>query len=103
MNHKKMRSPKKDLPTDLGRAIRGGSPAMLIPTLLVVGPLLGFFAGAWIGEKFADNKVLGGLIGLFLGFGASIREVIKVIQRISAEEEQRQSKNSPQENHNDND
>jgi len=92
-----MNESKKDISTDLGRAIRNGSPAMLIPTLLVVGPLLGFFAGSWIGEKLADHGVLGGLIGLLLGFIASIREVIKVIQRISAEEQRQSKKAHPQE------
>ncbi len=70
-------------PSEPDAGWRSASLAMMIPTIMLVGPLVGYFLGRWIGDKGFGEPRLGGGIGLLLGFMAGVREIVKIIQRIS--------------------
>lgn len=53
--------------------------AVTIPTILAVGPLLGFFIGSFLDTKFKSGSVFL-LIFLILGFAASVKETINIIR-----------------------
>lgn len=61
---------------------------MAIPTMLLAGPLVGYFLGSWADTKLATDPYLT-LVGLVLGFVAAGREtymLIRKAQRIEEEE-----------------
>ena len=62
--------------------LRSAGLALMIPSLMVAGPLLGFLLGRWFGGM-AGPADGGSLIGLALGLAAGIREVIKILRRMS--------------------
>lgn len=61
------------------------SLATAIPVFLLVAPLLGFFAGKWIGAHW-DAERAGSLAGLAIGLVSGIRETIKLIRRLPGNE-----------------
>ncbi len=52
-----------------------------VPIILVLGPLIGFFAGSWIDRKFGSHPV-GTLVLIGLGFAASVREIVRMIREV---------------------
>ena len=56
-----------------------------IPVILVVGPLLGYFAGNWIDRKFQLFPWFT-IIGLFVGFIASGREIFRLLREFLEED-----------------
>lgn len=56
----------------------------MIPTVLAAGPMLGFFIGNFIDSKFKTAPWFL-VIFVLLGFGASIKETIRLIQRAKKE------------------
>ena len=52
-----------------------------IPVILFVGPLLGWFAGDWLDRQFRFYPWFT-IIGVFVGFGAAIREILRLIRPI---------------------
>ncbi len=61
-----------------------------IPLILVVGPLLGYFAGDWFDRKFHFFPWFT-IVGLIAGFGASIREIFRLLKQFLEEEKQSDS------------
>jgi F0F1-type ATP synthase assembly protein I len=61
-------------------AYRQVATAMIIPVILVVAPLIGYYSGVWVDKKLGTGKVFM-LIGLALGFGAAGREVYELIKK----------------------
>ena len=57
----------------------------VIPALLAVAPLVGFFMGTWIDRWFGTEPVFK-LIFLALGFAAGMRETITLIKRAQESE-----------------
>jgi hypothetical protein len=53
--------------------------ATMIPIILVVAPLLGYYGGGWVDGKFATGNVFK-IIGLALGFGAAGKEIYGLIK-----------------------
>ena len=55
-----------------------------IPTMMVVGPVLGYFLGSWVEGRFGHAPwfVFGGVV---LGGVASVRQVSLLLQRGTAE------------------
>jgi F0F1-type ATP synthase assembly protein I len=68
-------------------ALRSGGLLLAIPTLLIVAPLLGFFAGHWL-DRFAHIAPWGAIVGLVLGLVTAGRETWKIYQRYLREEEE---------------
>ena len=59
---------------------------LVIPTLLLVAPLVGFFLGRFADGKFRTAPWLS-FVGLVLGFVSAGREIYFIIRRVQAEEE----------------
>jgi ATP synthase protein I len=57
----------------------------VIPAILAVAPLIGFFMGSWIDRRFGTDPVFK-LIFLALGFAAGVRETITLIKRAQESE-----------------
>jgi len=51
-----------------------------VPTILIAGPTVGFFAGQWLDKKF-DTDPLFLILGLLLGFGAAGVEIARLVKR----------------------
>lgn len=62
-----------------------------IPMLFVAGPLVGFWFGAWIDQKFTSDP-WGKTILALLGFAASIKRTIVIIKDWTQEEESENQK-----------
>jgi len=56
--------------------------ATLIPVILVVAPLIGYYGGNWVDNKLETGSVFK-LIGLGLGFGAAGKEIYGLIKSSS--------------------
>ena len=56
-----------------------------IPVILVVGPLLGYFAGNWVDRKFQLFPWFT-ISGLFVGFIASGREIFRLVREFLEED-----------------
>ena len=76
--------PRKD---EQFSALRSAGLLLAIPTLLIVSPLVGFFAGGWFDRRFGTSPWLG-ILGLVLGFVTAGRETDGIYRRYMAEEEQ---------------
>lgn len=63
-------------------AYRQVAQAMIIPIILVVAPLLGYYMGVWVDKKLDTGNVFR-LIGLALGFGAAGKEIYGLIKKSS--------------------
>lgn len=61
-------------------AYRQVAQAMIIPIILVVAPLLGYYMGIWVDKKLGTGNVFR-LIGLALGFGAAGKEIYGLIKK----------------------
>ena len=68
--------------TERGRWLRPIGILTTIPFLLMFGPLIGFYAGDWLDQKFGTEPYLMVLM-IVLGFVASGREVWGLIKRAS--------------------
>ncbi len=69
-----------------GTGLGGMSLLMAVPGILLVAPLMGFFAGRWADSKFDTEPYLT-VIGLALGFGAAAREIYSLVKKAQALEE----------------
>jgi F0F1-type ATP synthase assembly protein I len=68
--------------TERGRWLRPIGILTTIPFVLMFGPLIGFYAGDWLDQKFGTEPYLMILL-IVLGFIASAREVWGLINRAS--------------------
>jgi F0F1-type ATP synthase assembly protein I len=63
-------------------AARSVGYAMIIPMTFLAGPVVGFVLGSWVDESFQTDP-WGKVILSLLGFVASIKQVLNLIQRSS--------------------
>ncbi len=75
---------KFDSPEKTGRWLRPIGILTAIPFVLMFGPLLGYFFGNWLDQKFDTTPWLMTLF-VVLGFVAAGREVWGLIKRASRE------------------
>jgi ATP synthase protein I len=54
--------------------------ATLIPVMLVVAPLIGYYAGGWVDGKLGTGNIFK-IIGLALGFISAGKEVYSLIKK----------------------
>jgi ATP synthase protein I len=52
----------------------------LIPTMLAVGPILGYLLGSWLERRF-DHSPWFAFGGILLGLAASVRQIIVILRR----------------------
>jgi len=62
------------------QAYRQLAIATMIPVILVVAPLIGYYAGSWVDRKLDTGNVFM-IIGLVLGFAAAGKEIYNLIKR----------------------
>jgi hypothetical protein len=53
--------------------------ATLIPVILVVAPLIGYYGGGWVDGKLGTGNVFR-IIGLALGFASAGKEIYSLIK-----------------------
>lgn len=70
-------------PSDKYKHVKQLGLLTVIPAMLGVAPLIGFFMGSWIDRKFGTEPIFK-LIFLALGFVAGIRETISLIKKSQA-------------------
>jgi F0F1-type ATP synthase assembly protein I len=61
-----------------------------IPVILLVGPLLGYFAGDWADRRFRFFPWFT-MLGLLMGFVASGREIFRLLRRYLEEDKKQGS------------
>ncbi len=64
-------------------AMQQASLAMVLPMMMLAGPLVGYFLGHWIGQKFGHEDI-GRFVGLALGIMAGARESWHILKRLMA-------------------
>lgn len=57
-----------------------------IPMILIAGPLLGFWIGQGLDGRFGTDP-WGKVVVSFVGFAASLKQVIEIIRRLIKEED----------------
>ncbi len=73
-------------PKDGGRNLRAIGLLGVIPMMIGVGPMVGYFIGDWLDEKFGTGPYLM-ILFIVLGFGAAIKETIKIIKEANRDSE----------------
>jgi ATP synthase protein I len=86
-----MPDPKKD---ERFSALRTGGLLLAIPALLIVSPLVGFFAGSAV-DRWLRSTPWFTLIGLVLGFVAGARETYLIYRRYQAEADKESTRRRP--------
>ena len=56
----------------------------VIPAIMAVGPLIGYFAGRWLDAKFGTEPYIMWVLILF-GFIAAGKEVYRIVKQVSRE------------------
>ncbi|MCS6831686.1 MAG: AtpZ/AtpI family protein [bacterium] len=86
--------PKPDIPLTGGPAkpvppINKGMRAMALASTiglsLVIPPVLGYFGGRWLDEKFGTEPILA-MVGLIVGIVLGFVEMVHILQQIEREE-----------------
>lgn len=73
-------------PKDGGRNLRTVGLLGVIPLMIGVGPLVGYIIGDWLDGKLGTAPWLM-IVFIALGFGAAIKETIKIIKEANREPE----------------
>jgi uncharacterized protein YqgC (DUF456 family) len=68
---------------DLSRMIRSAGILTMIPTLMIVGPLIGFFVGRWIETRTGIGWAIP--VSIMVGLAAGFRETYRIIRRVGKE------------------
>ncbi len=77
------KSPKDKKNNDLIQT----SVLMMVPAIMISGPLVGLFGGRWLDSKFDTEPILL-IIGVILGFGSAGLETYKLIEKAEAFEKE---------------
>ena len=65
-----------------GKGLRQLALLSVIPAMMVVAPLVGFFIGDWADGKFGTEPFLT-ILGLILGFASAGKEIYRLIKKVS--------------------
>jgi F0F1-type ATP synthase assembly protein I len=66
-----------------GKGLAQAGVFLVIPTILLVAPMIGYFIGNWADSKLGTEPYLL-IVGLLLGFGAAAREIYNLIKKAQA-------------------
>ena len=64
-----------------GRQVRDIGIYTTIPTMLVVGPLLGYLLGLWAGKRWGNGNTFEAL-GTFMGLLAAARQIWLILKKV---------------------
>ena len=70
-----------------GRNLRTVGLLGAIPMLIGIGPLIGYLFGNWLDGKLGTGPYLM-IVFIALGFGAAVKETIKIIKQANRESEE---------------
>jgi len=73
-----------------GKDLRQLALLSVVPAMMVVAPLVGFFIGDWADGKLGTEPFLT-ILGLILGFASAGKEIYKVIKRVSQSKDENKS------------
>jgi len=73
-----------------GKDLRQLALLSVIPAMMVVAPLVGFFIGSWADGKFGTEPFLT-ILGLILGFASAGKEIYRVIKRVTQSKDENKS------------
>lgn len=74
-------------PKNGGRNLRTVGLLGAIPMLIGIGPLIGYVIGNWLDGKLGTGPYLM-IVFIALGFGAAVKETIKIIKEANREPEE---------------
>lgn len=74
-------------PKDGRRNLRAIGLLGVIPMLIGVGPMIGYFIGDWLDGKFGTGPYLM-ILFIAIGFGAAVKETIKIIKEADRKPEE---------------
>lgn len=74
-------------PKDGRRNLRAIGLLGVIPMLIGVGPMIGYFIGDWLDNKFGTGPYLM-ILFIAIGFGAAVKETIKIIKEADRKPEE---------------
>ena len=74
--------PDSRLGRKVGKTAKDIGTYTLIPSLMVAGPVVGYFLGRLV-EKFATIEPWGAVVGMLMGVVAAFREVFLLLKRKS--------------------
>lgn len=63
-----------------GKGLAQAGILAAVPMILLVAPMIGYFAGSWADKKLGTDPYLL-IVGLALGFGAAAREIYNLIKK----------------------
>jgi len=63
-----------------GKLYRDIGMYTIIPTMMVVGPVMGYFIGSWVEKKW-DHEPWPTTIGAIVGFLAAVRQIWIILTR----------------------
>lgn len=69
---------------EFGRVARVASLCAMIPIMMAVGPIMGYWLGWWVGGWLGGARVGGG-VGLAIGLLAALRQTVHIGRRLIAE------------------
>lgn len=69
-----------------GRSARDIGSYTLIPMMMLVGPIIGYLMGHWV-EGRLGGEPWPGVIGIFFGLAAAVKQIILMLQKRSADNE----------------
>ena len=74
-------------PKDGGRDLRSIGLLGAIPMMIGLGPLIGYLIGEWLDDLLGTAPYLM-ILFIALGFGAAVKETIKIIKEASRKPEE---------------
>ena len=77
--------PDSRLNRKVGKTAKDIGTYTLIPSLMVAGPVVGYFLGRLV-EKYVSIEPWGAVTGMLVGVGAGFREVFLILKRKSDNE-----------------
>ncbi len=63
----------------------------VVPVILLVGPLVGYYIGGWIDQRFRLYPWFT-ILFLILGFVAAGREIVRLLRQVLKEDKERHSR-----------
>lgn len=69
------------------RDLRQVSLLAAVPAILLAAPLVGYFGGRWLDQKFQTDSLLM-ILGVIIGFAAAGLEIAKLVRKSAAMHEE---------------
>ncbi len=74
--------PSRDPWEESGRTVGKAGLALMLPMTMAISPIIGYFAGAWIGRKVGWEPAA--YVGLGIGIVSGVRQSLDIIRKLNA-------------------